>query len=52
MIISFFFYQNDWLCNSLLHWLDIFVGYKIDFFDLKNQHYFSLKLHLVTFGSF
>ena len=51
MIINFFFQMVDWLCNSLLHELAIFAGYEIDFY-FKNHHFFSLKLHLVLFGSF
>ena len=39
-------------CNSLLHWQDLFAGYEVDCL-LKNTHlYFSLKLHLMTIGSF
>ena len=26
----------DWLCNSLLHWLDIWAGYEMDFLPKKS----------------
>ena len=42
-----------WFCNSLLHWQDIIAGYETDCFAGKKKlHYFSLKLHLMAFGSF
>ena len=41
----------DWLCNSLLHLLDIFGSYAIDVL-LKITIISVWKKYLVTFGSF
>ena len=34
----------DWLCNSLLHNLDIFAGYEIDFLLKKQSPLFQFEI--------